>query len=278
MEENVIFAFFLTLIAGLSTGIGSFIAFFAKKRKPGFLSFGLGFSAGVMIYISMVELIPHAEGMIKRSLEESDARWISVGSFFLGIAISFLIDKFIPEHDNPHHLREEKDISKLKTEGVKSKEPSSSSLAKAGIFTAIAIAIHNLPEGMAAFMGALANPTLGISIAIAIMIHNIPEGISVSVPIYYATGNRKKALVYSFLSGLAEPAGAIIGYLILRPFLDDTIMGIAFGTIAGIMVYISFDELFPAAREYGKGHTAIFGLVLGMAVMAVTLLLAHHAH
>lgn len=149
-----------------------------------------------------------------------------------------------------------------------------------GLFTALAIGIHNFPEGLATFLAALHDPSLGVAIAVAIALHNIPEGISVSVPIFYATGNRRKAFVYSFLSGMAEPVGAGIAYVALRFFVGGEsgavppqIMGMLFGGIAGIMVYISLDELLPTSRAYGKGHDSIFGLVAGMAVMALSLLL-----
>jgi ZIP family zinc transporter len=149
-----------------------------------------------------------------------------------------------------------------------------------GLFTALAIGIHNFPEGLATFLAALQDPHLGIAIAVAIALHNIPEGISVSVPIFYATGNRRKAFLYSSLSGLAEPVGALIGYFTIRLFLGggacaipSEVMGVLFGGVAGIMVYISLDELLPTSRAYGKGHDSLCGLVAGMVVMAASLLL-----
>ncbi len=269
----MLIALLLTLFAGLSTGIGSCIAFFAKRSKAGFLSLGLGFSAGVMVYISFVEILRKSRESIGALSGLKLASWIAVGSFFLGILITALIDKLIPEYENPHEVRSDYDLGLLKNENIPSGTTSSSPLMRTGLFTALAIAIHNFPEGLVTFLGALVDPVFGISIALAIAIHNIPEGISVSVPIFYATGNRRKAFVYSFLSGLAEPMGALVGYFILRPFLNDVVIGVLFAVVAGIMVYISFDELLPTAREYGKGHTAILGLVLGMAVMALSLLL-----
>ena len=187
------------------------------------------------------------------------------GRIFLGILIIAIIDKFIPESHNPHeaHTVEELDGNS---------EHHKNSLMRTGLFSALAIAIHNFPEGLAAFVAALGDPQLGISIAVAIAIHNIPEGIAVAVPIFYATGSRKKAFALSLLSGLAEPLGAIIGFLILRPFLSDTLMGITFAAVAGIMVYISLDELLPAAKEYGEHHLSIYGLIAGMVVMSVSLL------
>ncbi len=148
-----------------------------------------------------------------------------------------------------------------------------------GLFTALAIGIHNFPEGLATFLAVLQDPSLGLAIAIAIALHNIPEGISVSVPIYYATGNRRRAFLYSVASGLSEPVGAIIGYLLLSAFLGGVgefpseAVGIMFAAVAGIMVYISLDELLPTSRAYGKGHDTLFGLVGGMAVMALSLVL-----
>jgi ZIP family zinc transporter len=273
LEQHVLIAFLLTLFAGLSTGVGSFIAFFAKKSKVGFLSLGLGFSAGVMIYISFVEILKKSKESIAVLSSLRLASWIAVGSFFLGIIITTLIDKIIHAYENPHEVRSDRDLSPLKGKDTNSDDISSPSLMRAGVFTALAIAIHNFPEGLVTFLAALVDPVFGISIAVAVAIHNIPEGISVSVPIFYATGNRKKAFIYSFLSGLAEPIGALAGYFILRPFLNDLVMGVLLGVVAGIMVYISLDELLPTAREYGKGYTAILGLVLGMAVMALSLLL-----
>lgn len=168
---------------------------------------------------------------------------------------------------NPHECRKIEDLdpeARAKCEGK---------LMRLGMFTALAIAIHNFPEGLATFTSAIRDPALGIAITVAIAIHNIPEGIAVSVPVYYATGSRKKAFALSFLSGLSEPVGAIIGYLILYPFFNDVIYGVLFAAVAGIMVFISLDELLPTAREYGEAHLSIYGMVAGMMVMAISLLL-----
>jgi ZIP family zinc transporter len=142
---------------------------------------------------------------------------------------------------------------------------------RTGLFTALAIAVHNFPEGLATFVSALQAPSMAVPIVVAIAIHNIPEGIAVSVPIFHATGSRKKAFLYSFASGLSEPLAALVGYLILLPFLSDALYGMLFAAVAGIMVFISFDELLPTARAYGEHHLSIYGLVAGMAVMAVSL-------
>jgi ZIP family zinc transporter len=263
--ERVAFAFMLTLFAGLSTGIGSAIAFFAKRTNTKFLSVSLGFSAGVMIYVSMVEIFFKAQESLIGTLGERLGSWVNVLSFFGGMLLIALIDKFIPSAENPHEIR--------KVEDLNIKEPDKDSLMRMGLFTALAVGIHNFPEGLATFVSALKDPKLAIPIAVAIAIHNIPEGIAVSVPIYYATGSKRKAFFYSFLSGLAEPVGALVGYLILMPFMNDTIFGILFASVAGIMVFISLDELLPSAQRYGEHHLSIFGMIVGMAVMALSLLL-----
>lgn len=265
MDENVLFALGLTLFAGLSTGIGSIMSFMSKKFNPAFLAGSLGFSAGVMIYVSLVEIFAKAKDSLVAVHGMKTGNLYTVIAFFSGIALIALIDKLIPSYENPHEI---KNIE------LKNIDPSNTKkLYRMGMFSALAIAIHNFPEGLATFIGAMSDPALGISIAVAIAIHNIPEGIAVSVPIYYATGSRKKAFWLSFLSGLAEPVGAVIGYFILRNVFNDSTFGFIFAGVAGIMIYISLDELLPTAEEYGEHHVAIGGLIAGMAIMAVSLLL-----
>lgn len=264
--STILFALGLTVFAGLATGVGSALAFYTKKTNETFLSAALGFSAGVMIYVSMIEIFVKA----RTSLEEyygapQKAYLITTLAFFGGVALIALIDKFVPEAENPHEIR---DVEEMTEEERKRK-----SLLRMGLFSALAIAIHNFPEGLATFMSAINDPALGISIAIAIAIHNIPEGIAVSVPIYFATGDKKKAFMYSFLSGLSEPIGAILGFFLLRSIMSEALFGIVFAGVAGIMVYISLDELLPTAEKYGKHHIAIGGLIAGMAVMAVSLVM-----
>jgi ZIP family zinc transporter len=265
-ENDVLFALGLTIFAGLSTGIGSLIGFLSKKFNPKFLSGALGFSAGVMIYVSLVEIFVKAKDSLIASFGEKQGYWITVIGFFAGIAVIAIIDRLIPSYENPHEIKNMDDPEVQK--GVEK-----SKLMRMGLFSALALAIHNFPEGLATFMGALADPTLGISIAVAIAIHNIPEGLAVSAPIYYATQNRRKAFVLSFLSGVSEPIGALIGYFLLRSVFNEATFGAIFASVAGIMVYISLDELLPTAEEYGEHHIAILGLVAGMAVMAFSLLL-----
>lgn len=257
VSDKIIPALLLTTFAGLSTGIGSAIAYFIKKPKIAYLSFSLGLSAGVMIYISFMELLPNAI--------ESIGELKGLLAFFVGIGVIAVIDFLVPEAENPHEF-----------EGLD--EPASpqarAKLMRTGLMTALAIGIHNFPEGLATFASALSNIRLGVFIAIAIAIHNIPEGIAVSVPIFYATGNKNKAFAYSFLSGLSEPIGAIIGYLILMPFLaNPAVLAALLAFIAGIMIYISLDELLPMAHRYGHGHLVIAGIVAGMLIMAISLLM-----
>lgn len=273
--ENVIFAFLLTLFAGLSTGIGSIIALFVKKENKKFLSVSLGFSAGVMIYVSMIELFSESKISLISIFGEFYGCLYTILAFFAGILIILIIDKLIPKEKNPHEIKSVNEIDKIEKEIETNKHKSNNmkNLYRMGIFTAFVLALHNFPEGLATFASGLYEPSLGIAIAIAIAIHNIPEGIAVSAPIYFATGNKKKAFLYSFLSGLAEPLGAIVGFIVLGTILNELAFGIIFAMIAGIMVYISLDELLPAAREYGEYHFSIYGLVFGMFVMAISLLL-----
>jgi len=262
--ENVLFAFSLTLFAGLSTGIGSLIALVAKTENKKFLSVSLGFSAGVMIYVSMVEIFMKAKESLTLATNYKTGYWLATIGFFGGMLFIGIIDKLIPQDSNPHEIV---------NHDKKGDKPNNKKMLQMGLFTALALAIHNLPEGLATFITALDDPKIAIPIAIAIALHNIPEGIAVSLPIYYATGSKKKAFAYSFLSGLAEPVGALLGYTILRPFINDLTFGIVFAGVAGIMVFISLDKLLPTAEEYGEHHLSIYGVVAGMAVMGLSLLL-----
>ena len=269
--ENFIPAFLLTVLAGLSTGIGALLAFFSKSKSHTFLSIGLGFSAGVMVYVSFVEILAksrHAFEAIYQSHVIGES--LALLCFFGGIGLSALIDRLIPEDVNPHEPKSDKALSVLK-EDTGNELLTNSALKRTGIFTALAIGIHNFPEGFATFIAAIDDINIGITIALAIAIHNIPEGRAVSLPIYHATGNRKTAFWYAFISGLAEPIGAVIGFFLLLPLMGAATLGITFGFVAGIMIYISFDELLPSARLYGNAHTTILGIVLGMMVMSVSL-------
>ncbi|RXK12753.1 zinc transporter ZupT [Halarcobacter mediterraneus] len=269
--SHYLIAFSLTLFAGLSTSIGAILAFFSKKKNYTILSLGMGFSAGVMIYVSFMEILKKAQDSFTILVSnEAYAELLTLICFFLGIALSAIIDRLIPEDVNPHEPKSNQELKELKTDH---KTINANALKRTGLFTALAIGIHNFPEGFATFISALDSLTLGATIALAIAIHNIPEGMAVSLPIYHATGERKKAFWYATLSGFAEPVGAILGYFLLLPLMGDATLGITFAIVAGIMIYISFDELLPAARVYGNAHTTIAGLVFGMFIMASSLLL-----
>lgn len=268
MEGNVIFALGLTLFAGLATGVGALIAFFTTRTNKKFLSVALGFSAGVMIYVSLVEIFVKAKDSLTVALGDKQGYWMTIIGFFGGMLLIAIIDRFIPKKNNPHEVKTVEDVN-----AVQGKVVDEDKLMKMGLFTALAIAIHNFPEGIATFMSAMQDPSVGVAIAIAVAIHNIPEGIAVAVPIFFATGIRKKAFKLSFMSGLAEPLGAVVAYLLLMPFLTDVMFGVIFAAVAGIMVFISLDELLPAAKKYDETHLSIYGLVAGMAVMAVSLVL-----
>ncbi len=231
------------------------------------LSLALGLSAGVMIYVSFVEILAQANQILARTHGPRAGGWLAAAAFFGGMGLIALIDRLVPSFENPH------EVHKVEEMACPRQAKQYRGLYKMGLLTALAVGIHNFPEGLATFAAALEDKGLGVAIALAIAIHNIPEGVAVAVPIYYATGDRRKAFRLSFLSGLAEPAGALAGYLILLPFLGPTVFGLLFGAVAGIMVFISLDELLPAARQYGEHHLAVYGLVLGMAIMAASLLL-----
>lgn len=298
--ESVLGALGLTLFAGMATGIGSIVAFAVKRTNYRFLAFSTAFSAGVMLYVSFIEIYVKGAESLTKSYGEYWGQWINASSFFGGVLLIGLIDNLVPAAENPHETHSAEEIAPLHDsaaplphfEGKKrgdSSQPHSGvhdhgihhkKLMRMGLFTALAIGIHNFPEGLATFLAALQDRSIGFAIAVAVALHNIPEGISVSVPIFYATGDRKKAFIYSLLSGLAEPVGAAVAYLLLLLFAGDNtgivsprLTGITLGAVAGIMVYISVDELLPTSRAYGKGHDSLLGLVIGMAVMALSLLL-----
>ena len=267
-SSSVVFAFSLTLFAGLSTGIGSALAFFTKTTNIRFLTGALGFSAGVMIYVAMIEIFPKAREALSSVAGDSQGYLLTTLSFFGGILIIAMIDNLVPSFENPHEIRGVEDMTENFEEKRKKRN-----LHRMGILSALAIAIHNFPEGLATFIGALQDPALGISIAVAVAIHNIPEGIAVSVPLYYATGSKKKAFGLSFLSGLAEPVGAFVGFFLFYRYINDYVFGILFALVAGIMVFISLDELLPTAEKYGEHHVAMYGVIAGMGVMATSLVL-----
>ena len=273
MDSALLLAFAVTLGAGLATGIGSTIAFFAKTTNKGFFAVSMGFSAGVMIYLSFVEILPKATDYIASEASEIEAAALAAGAMVAGLVLMAVIDALVPSGANPHENTNVELLGESQTPLPELEEKRNKALLRMGVFVALAIAIHNFPEGLATFLLVLDDPQIGIALAIAVAMHNIPEGIAVSVPVYYATKSRLKAFRLSFLSGLAEPAGAVIGYLILAQFLNDFLLGIIFSMVAGVMVFLAIDTLLPTARNSARGHLTVYGVIAGMAVMAASLVL-----
>ena len=265
---SILLALGMTTIAGLSTGIGGLISIWSKKENTKVLSLSLGLSAGVMVYISFVDLLPGAIAALAPVYPGVKAEFISVASFFAGIFLIALIDFLIPEEDNIHEGHNFDQLEEFEKAPQKD-----SRMKRAGVMLALAIGIHNFPEGLATFASSLDDFSIALPIVVAIAIHNIPEGIAVAAPIYHASGSRKRAFWISFVSGMAEPVGALIGALFLLPFWNETISSLILAFVAGIMVYISFDELLPGSERYGHHHYAISGVILGMIIMAFGILL-----
>lgn len=262
--SNVTVAFVSSALAGLATMFGALIVFVSKSDNKKFLSSALGFSAGVMIFISFMEMMPMAQENFMKTMADKQAQWMVLASFFGSMAVFGIISHLVPEADEPHEIKTEEEMEERSHELA---------LEQVGLKSAVAIGIHNFPEGMVTFMTSLMDPAMGLSIAVAIAMHNIPEGIGVAAPIYFATGDKKRALWLTFLSGVSEPVGALLAYLLLRPFLTPTLFGVVFGAISGIMVLISFDELLPASRAYGETHLSLLGLIFGMMVMGASLII-----
>ncbi|MBR2128904.1 MAG: zinc transporter ZupT [Bacteroidales bacterium] len=275
--EGVLTALLLTLIAGAATGIGGALVLFKKKLSSNFLAGALGLSAGVMIFISLAELFPEAQAEIAATGSVRHGEALVLAAFFIGMGIITLIDFLIPEYENPHEASGLSLGSKTAAVDVL-EHTGSEALKRLGLMSALAIAIHNFPEGIATFIGALNDPQMGAGITFAIAIHNIPEGIAVAIPIYYATKSKGKALLYATLSGLSEVIGALLCLAItaisgIELTGDSVAFPLILAAVAGIMIYISLDELLPTAEKYGKHHIAIAGVVGGMAIMGISLLI-----
>ncbi|MFM2022935.1 MAG: zinc transporter ZupT [Actinomycetota bacterium] len=273
MDSTLILAFAVTLGAGLATGIGSTIAFFAKTTNKGFFAVSMGFSAGVMIYLSFVEILPKATGYLSEYFTEVQAAALAAAALVGGLILMAIIDALVPSSANPHENTQVELLSNSSEKSFDDVEKQRNALLRMGLFVALAIAIHNFPEGLATFLLVLDDPEIGVALAIAVAMHNIPEGIAVSVPVYYATKSKLKAFRLSFLSGLAEPAGAVIGYLILAQFLNHLVLGVIFAMVAGVMIFLAIDTLLPTARNSARGHLTVYGVIAGMAVMAASLIL-----
>ena len=265
IPNNIGLAFSLTMLAGLTTAIGGAIAFVTKKDNLKTLSVGLGFSAGVMIFVSLVDIIPNSEALLKVNFPNL-YQWLDFGGFILGIVVSVLIDYFLPDHVDTEELlhpdapEEDNHFKHYK-------------LKRAGMLTAIAICVHNFPEGMATFLTTTQNITLGLSVALAIAIHNIPEGIAVALPIYHVTGKKRYAMLYAALSGITEPIGALVGMFVFGLFVPQILVGFLMAAVGGIMTYISFDTLLPLAKEYGNWHLSIVGIMSGILFIWLSLIL-----
>lgn len=258
-ENPAIRALILASIAGAATLLGALSIIFVKKKNEKALAISLGFAAGVMLSVSFTDLFPAAKELISSHVGIKRGILLNVAFLALGILISASLDRFVPHQefdeesgDKPHN-----------------------NLFRVGFVSMMAIGLHNFPEGIATFMAAYDNLALGVSITIAISLHNIPEGIAVSMPLYFATGSRKKALKAALLSGIAEPIGALIAFLLLRPFINDFVLGSIFSIVAGIMVYISVEELIPSSRQYGHDRLALIATFMGICIMPLTTILQY---
>lgn len=260
-SSDVLMALGITLFAGLATVLGSALVFFEKTPSPRMLAFGLAFAGGAMVFVSLTEIFKKATDSFALTYGEQGFTYATF-AFLAGLLLVMMIDRLIP---NPHESLEANDPEFATNNDAYIK--------RIGLMTAFAITAHNFPEGLATFFATLESPSLGMPLAIAIAIHNIPEGISIAAPIYFATKDKGLTVFACFLSGLAEPLGAILGYLLLKPFLSPAIFGAVFGLIAGVMVFLALDELLPAAKRYSAGHETVYGLVAGMSALAISLVL-----
>ena len=253
MDNNTIFAMALSFLAGISTVLGAIIAFGTRKKSDKAITFALGFSAGVMICISFTDLFPYAEQALMNSYGKFYGVVLTMFYMLSGMIFAMLIDKFVPSESHVIQVKDKKH----------------SKLFRVGFVSMIAITLHNFPEGIATFMSSYQNAALGISISLAIAMHNIPEGIAVAMPIYYSTGSRMKALRYTFYSGLSEPVGALLAFLILKPFISEVLLGLIFAFVMGIMLYICFEELIPSSREYGYSRLSLCSILLGICIIPI---------
>lgn len=278
MIEHSQLALTLTFLAGLTTGVGGLIGLSSRRFSTEFITMALGFSAGAMVYVSLVEILPKARLALQPLLGAQLGYGCTVLAFFAGILLMALVDGLFPTHPAVESIQDlaaspAQATGKLADRWPEQQSPQRRRLLRMGVFSALALFIHNFPEGLATFLGALENPKVGVSIAVAIAIHNIPEGLAVSAPVFFATRSRSKAFWASFLSGMAEPLGGLMGFFLFRSFPNPLIFGLVFAAVAGIMVYVSLDELLPAATGYGNHRLAIASLIAGMFVMATSLVL-----
>lgn len=258
----VLIALAVTLAAGLATALGSLLVIFARSPNPRLLAFGLAFAGGAMVYVSLTEIFTKSVTSFTLAYDPRLGFTFATFAFLAGVLLIMAIDMLVP---NPHDT--------LAADDPMLREHNREYIRRVGLMTALAITVHNFPEGLATFFATLANPAVGLPLAFAIAIHNIPEGIAIAVPVYYATHNKTYAFGASLLSGLAEPVGALIGFALLSQYLNEAVFGAVFGLIAGVMVFLAIDELLPAAKRYAQGHETVYGLVSGMGVLALSLVL-----
>lgn len=263
--SNVMLSFGLTLIVGLSMGAGSLLSFFVKETNKRFLALSLSFSAGIMIYVSFMAILPEGMELLESTMGEM-GHYIALIGFFGGMFITGLMEKLVHKYAGDYHGHHSGHDHGEHSHGGEHEH-----LSKLGLMSAIAIAIHNLPEGLALFTAGLKDISLALPIAAAVIIHNIPLSIAISVPIYYSSGSKRKAFMYTLLVGLCQPLGAIIGYALLSRFFNDTLFGFLFSVVAGIMIFVSLDELLPASQKYEDHHLSVYGAIAGMIVMAISL-------
>lgn len=263
MTKEVILSLGLTTLVGLSMGLGSLLSFIVDETNKRFLALSLSFSAGIMIYVSFMDILPEGMELIE-TYTGSHSSIIALTGFFGGMLITALMEKMV--HKFGGHIHGHGDH----------KDHDDAHLSKLGLMSAVAIAIHNLPEGLVLFTAGLKDITVAIPIAAAVILHNIPLSIAISVPIYHSTGSKKKAFTYALLVGLCQPLGAIIGYALLSRFFNDMVFGVLFSVVAGIMIFVSLDELLPSSQKYEDHHVSVYGAIAGMIVMALSLNFFHH--
>lgn len=253
-NEQAFMALGISMIAGMATLLGALVIFLTKGKSEKMVTFSLAFAAGVMLTVSFSDLLPEARGFLSASQGDTLGVLYMIIFLIVGILVAASLDYFVP-HEEFDEENQEKPHQNL---------------FRVGFISMLAVGLHNFPEGIAVFMAGFSDLSLGISVAIAITMHNIPEGIAVAMPIYFATGSKKEALKYTFYSGAAEPVGALLAFLVLRPFINDFLMGAIFAVVAGIMLYIAIEELIPSSRQYGFNRLALVGTFVGICVMPLS--------
>lgn len=278
--KNETLALSLTVVVGLSMGLGGLLSFFINNLNKKFLAITLSFAAGIMIYVSFMEMLPEGMHLIEDYIGEV-GNLIALGWFFGGMFMTAILEKIVHMFAGEYHDHNHGEHSHHKhnhNHSHEKHEHNGEHLSKLGVLSAIAIAIHNIPEGLALFTAGLKDISLALPIAAAVVIHNIPLSVAISVPLYYSTGSRKKAFIYTLLVGLCQPVGAVLGYAVLARVFNDLVVGTLFSIVAGIMVFVALDELLPSSQKYEDHHLSVYGAILGMMVMAISLTFLGHHH